>query len=81
MTLSDMYSLSVTEARNIGGQPCNEDLLLLFPLWPTLFQERSITRSARPAASVALQGTMVAVIIYITAPVLRSVSKHPAQLN
>lgn len=54
------FALPATVAQNAGGQPRNEDLLLLFPLWPTLFEERSITRLARPAASVALQGVATA---------------------
>jgi hypothetical protein len=56
MALSDThFSLFVTQAQNVGGQLRNEDLLPLFPLWPTLFEERSITRLARPDAPVALQ--------------------------
>jgi len=55
------FALPATAAQNVGGQPPNEDLLLLFPLWPTLFEERSITRLARPVASVALQGVATAV--------------------
>ena len=63
MALSDTRTLRATRysgAECIGGQPRNEDLLLLFPLWPTLFEERSITRLDRPAASVALQGVATA---------------------
>ena len=35
--------MAFREAQNVGGQRCNEDILTLFPLWPTLFENLSIT--------------------------------------